>query len=331
MKKPCSHFRRHALGTILAGLSLVLSGPSVQAQTQGAYPSERTIRIVTPYDPGSLVDVTTRLVADGLRAELGQNVVVENRTGGAGMIAMNALLAAAPDGYTLLTDTPASAINPTLYKARYNPKTEIAPIAQFMRLPFAIGVHPSLPVRTAAELVDYARKNPGAIDMAVAGTSTRLAGELFSIQSGIKFNPIPYKGAAPAMLSVLKNETQLIFLDAGNLVPHITGGKMTGLLVTSESRFAALKDVPTTREAGFAAFDVSTWFGMFARAEVPQEVQDKLNAAVRKVMSSPKVEEFLKQRGAIASNLTTPQFKAFFHREVDTWAEVIRKADIKAE
>ena len=133
------------------------------------------------------------------------------------------------------------------------------------------------------------------------------------------------------MLSVLKNETQLIFLDAGNLVPHISGGKMNGLLVTSEQRFAALKDVPTAKEAGFAAFDVSTWFGMFARSEVPQEIQDKLNAAVRKVMMSPKLEEYLKQRGAIASSMTTPQFKIFFNREVDTWAEVIRKADIKAE
>jgi tripartite-type tricarboxylate transporter receptor subunit TctC len=322
-------FRRR--GFFAACSALAVFGAIPFAHAQGAYPTERVIRIVTPYDPGSLVDVTTRLVAEGLKVELGQNVVVENRTGGMGMIAMTAFLNAPADGYTLLSDTPASAINPTLYKAKYNPKTDIAPIAQFMRLPFAIGVHPSVPVRTASELVAYARKNPNAMDMAVAGTSTRLAGELFSIQNGVKFNPIPYKGAAPAMLSVLKNETQLIFLDAGNLVPHISGGKMNGLLVTSEQRFAALKDVPTAKEAGFAAFDVSTWFGMFARADVAPDVQDKLNAAVRKVMASPKLEEFLKQRGAIASTFTLSQFKSFFNQEVDTWAEVIRKADIKAE
>ena len=320
---------RIALHALSVAASLLVAISPLHAQE--AYPSERAIRIVTPYDPGSLVDVTTRLVADGLKTELGQNVVVENRTGGMGMIAMTALLSAPSDGYTLLTDTPASAINPSLYKAKYNPKTDIAPIAQFMRLPFAIAVHPSLPVRSAADLVAQARKNPGAIDMAVAGTSTRLAGELFSIQNGIKFNPIPYKGAAPAMLSVLKNETQVIFLDAGNLVPHIASGKMNGILVSSEQRFIALKDVPTAKEAGYAAFDVSTWFGMFARADVPADIQDKLNAAVRKVMLSPKFEEFLRQRGAIASTMTTPQFKAFFHREVDTWAEVIRKADIKAD
>lgn len=326
MKTIVSFHRRDFARFAAAWIALAAFG----AQAQGAYP-DRPIRIVTPYDPGSLVDTTTRIVADGLKAELGQNVTVENRSGGMGMIAMNALLGAPADGYTLLTDTPASAINPTLHKARYNPKTDIAPIAQFMRLPFAIGASPSLPVRSAAELVAYARKNPGAIDVAVAGTSTGLVGEMFAIQNGIRLHAVPYKGAAPAMLAVLKDEAKLIFLDAGNLAPHITGGKMTGLLITSDQRWPVLKDVPTAKESGFASFDPTTWFGMFARADVPPDVQDRLNAAVRRVMASPKVEEFLKQRGAVASTMTTAQFRSFFHREVDTWAEVIRKADIKAD
>lgn len=316
--------RFHRLALLVLGLA------TAGAWAQTAYP-ERTIRIVTPYDPGSLVDTTTRIVAEGLKAELGQNVVVENRSGGMGMIAMNALLAAPADGYTLLTDTPASAINPTLHKARYDPKVDIAPIAQFMRLPFIIAASPSLPVRSAAELVAHARRNPGAIDVAVAGTSTGLVGDLFAIQNGLRFNRVPYKGAAPAMLAVLKDEAKLIFLDAGNLAAHINGGKMTGLLITAEQRWPALKDVPTAKEAGFAAFDVSTWFGLFARADVPAEVQERVNAAVRKVMASPKVEEFLRQRGAVASTMTTSQFRTFFHLEVDTWAEVIRKSDIKPE
>lgn len=326
MNRPFFVARRVALRAAAAGLAAMALG----VQAQGSYP-DRPIRILTPYDPGSLVDTTTRLVAEGLKTELGQNVVVENRSGGMGMIAMNALLGAAADGYTLLTDTPASAINPTLHKARYNPKTDIAPIAQFMRMPFAIGASPSLPARNVAELLAHARKNPGTVTVAVAGTSTGLVGELFAIQNGLRFQNIPYKGAAPAMLAVLKDEARLIFLDAGNLVPHIVGGKMTGLLVTSEQRLASLKDVPTARESGLAAFEPHTWFGMFTRAEVPAEVQERLNAAVRKVMASPRVEEFLRQRGAQASTMTTEQFRGFFHREVDTWAEVIRKADIKAE
>lgn len=317
--------RRRALIATLAATAALCTAPS---WGQAAWP-DRPIRILTPYDPGSLVDTTTRLVAEGLKAELGQNVLVENRSGGMGMIAMGALLAAPADGYTVLTDTPASAINPTLHKARYNPKADIAPIAQFMRLPFAIGASPSLPVGSVAELVAYARKHPGAIDVAVAGTSTGLVGELFAIQNGLRFNSVPYKGAAPAMLAVLKDEAKLVFLDAGNLAPHITAGKMTGLLITGEQRWPVLKDVPTAREAGQPQFDVSTWFGMFARAEVPAEVQERLNAAVRKVMASPRMEEFLRQRGAVPSALTTTEFRSFFHREVDTWAEVIRKADIK--
>lgn len=317
--------RRRVLLATLATTAALCTAPS---WGQAAWP-DRPIRILTPYDPGSLVDTTTRLVAEGLKAELGQNVLVENRSGGMGMIAMGALLAAPADGYTVLTDTPASAINPTLHKARYNPKADIAPIAQFMRLPFAIGASPSLPVSSVAELVAHARKHPGAIDVAVAGTSTGLVGELFAIQNGLRFNNVPYKGAAPAMLAVLKDEAKLVFLDAGNLAPHITAGKMTGLLITGEQRWPVLKDVPTAREAGQPQFDVSTWFGMFARAEVPAEVQERLNAAVRKVMASPRMEEFLRQRGAVPSALTTTEFRSFFHREVDTWAEVIRKADIK--
>jgi tripartite-type tricarboxylate transporter receptor subunit TctC len=316
-----STFRR----TLVATLAAVAAAPVL---AQATYP-DRPIRIVTPYDPGSLVDTTTRMVAEGLKAELGQNVLVENRSGGMGMIAMGALLAAPADGYTLLTDTPASAINPTLHKAKYNPRTDIAPVAQFMRLPFAIGASPSLGVRNVAELLALARKSPGAIDVAVAGTSTGLVGELFAIQNGLRFNNVPYKGAAPAMLAVLKDEAKLVFLDAGNLAPHITAGKMTGLLITGEQRWPLLKDVPTAREAGQPQFDVSTWFGMFVRAEVPDEVQERLNAAVRRVMASPRMEEFLRQRGAVPSSLTTAEFRAFFHREVDTWAEVIRKADIK--
>lgn len=322
------HTRFHARRAMLAGMAAAATLGATPTWSQPAYP-DRPIRIVTPYDPGSLVDTTTRMVAEGLKAELGQNVLVENRSGGLGMIAMGALLAAPPDGYTLLTDTPASAINPTLHKAKYNPKADIAPVAQFMRLPFAIGASPSLGVRSVAELLAHARRHPGAIDVAVAGTSTGLAGELFAIQNGLRFNNVPYKGAAPAMLAVLKDEAKLVFLDAGNLAPHISAGKMTGLLITGEQRWPVLKDVPTAREAGQPQFDVSTWFGLFARADVTQEVQERLNAAVRKVMASPRMEEFLRQRGAVPSALTTAEFRAFFHREVDTWADVIRKADIK--
>lgn len=321
MKHSFHSFKTSAVGLALAAIATL-------ATAQG-YP-ERTIRIVTPYDPGSVVDSTTRMVAEGLSRKLGQPIVVENRSGGYGIIAMNALLNAPADGYTLMTDTPASAINPTLYKARYNPKTDIAPIAQLMELPFVIATSPAFKAKTAAELVRMAKQQPGAVAVAVAGTSTGLVGELFGLQTGVKFLSVPYKGAGAATMAVLKDEAQVIFLDSANLAPHISAGKLNGLLITGTERTLLLKDVPTAKQAGYAGFDVSTWFGVFARAGVPQDVQDKLNAAIREVMASPKTQEFLQSRGATASTMSTAQFKTFFHGEVDRWSEVIKKADIKA-
>jgi tripartite-type tricarboxylate transporter receptor subunit TctC len=328
MKKIAHCFKRSTIGATFAALGLLtaLAAAPVQAQD---YP-KRPIRIITPYDPGSVVDATTRIVAQGLSEKLGQPVIVENKSGGMGIIAMNALLNAPADGYVLLTDTPASAINPTLYKSRYNPKTDIVPIAQLMKLPFVIGVSPALKAKTAAELVAMAKKSPGEINVAVAGTSTGLVGELFSLQTGAKFQSVPYKGAGAATMALLKDEAQVIFLDSANLTPYINSGKLNGLLITGNERSPLLKDVPTAKEAGYASFDVSTWFGVFARAGLAQDVQTKLNAAVREVMVSPKVQEYLKARGATASNMTQSEFTTFFHKEVDTWADVIKKADIKA-
>ena len=327
MKKTAHYFKNFTFGATFAAITVLATVANAPAQAQD-YP-KRTIRIVTPYDAGSMVDATTRIVAEGLSNKLGQPVVVENKSGGMGIIAMNALLNAPADGYVLLTDTPASAINPTLYKARYNPKTDITPIAQLMKLPFVIGVSPGLKVKTAAELVTMAKNAPGSINIAVAGTSTGLVGELFSLQTGTKFQNVPYKGAGAATMAILKNEAQVIFLDSANLTEHINSGRINALLITGNERSSVLKDVPTAKEAGYASFDVSTWFGVFARAGLPQDVQNKLNAAIREVMVSPKVQEFLKTRGATASNLSQPEFSKFFNQEVDTWADVIKKADIK--
>jgi tripartite-type tricarboxylate transporter receptor subunit TctC len=317
------HLRKLALGLLAA---CGLGG----AWAQGSYP-ERTIRIVTPYAPGSMVDATTRLVADGLSKRLGQPVMVENRTGGMGMIAMNSLLSAPADGYTLLTDTPASAINPTLHKeqARYNPKTDVAPIAQFMRLPFVLAVHPDVSAGTAKELVSLLKQPGSQWKAAGAGTSTGLVTDLFAIQAGVQLPQVPYRGAAPAILAALKGEAPVIFLDSANLAPHIQSGKLKGLLITSDARQDTLPSVPTSAEAGFGDFKPVTWFGIFARSGVPPQILKQLNEAVREVMKSSQTREYLKARGATSSDMGLDEFRTFFHAEIDTWADVIRKAQIK--
>lgn len=327
MNRPTSTRRHHLRRWTLGLLAVAALGG---AWAQGAYP-ERTIRIVTPYDAGSMVDATTRLVADGLSKRLGQPVVVENRTGGMGMIAMNALLAAPADGYTLLTDTPASAINPTLHKeqARYNPKTDVAPIAQFMRLPFVLAVHPDVKAGTAKDLVALLRQPGSPLNAAVAGTSTGLVTDLFAIQAGVTLPQVPYRGAAPAVLAALKDEAPIVFLDSANLTPHIQSGKLKGLLITSDARLDTLPSVPTAAEAGFASFKPATWFGIFARNGVPPHILRQLNEAVREVMQSAQTREYLKSRGATSSDMGLDEFRAFFHTEIDMWADVIRKAQIK--
>ena len=318
--------RRHLLHLAAASLTLAAASMPAAAQT---YPA-RTIRILVPYAVGSSVDITSRLVADGLSKRLGQAVIVENKAGGNGLIAMSSLLNAPADGYTLMSDTPASAINPTLYKARYDPTVDLAPVAQLMSLPFAAAVSNAVPVKDPKDFVAYAKSQPGVLNAAVAGTSTRLAGELFSIKAGVSFQPIPYKGAAPAMQAVLTNESQVVFLDAANLAPHIQSGKMRGIFVTGDKRYPVLPDVPTVRELGVADYDVSTWFGMFARKGTPPEIVDKLNAAIKEVMATPELTTYMAPRGATPSNLTAAEFTRFFHNEVKLWRDVIVKAGITA-
>ena len=315
-----------------ASCAAALASIGFRAAAQ-SYPTG-PIRIVTPYDPGSAVDITSRMVAEGLSKRLGQPVIVENRPGDQGAVGMNALLGAPANGYTLLTDTPASAINPSLYKShqsRYNATKDLAPVAQLMSLPFAIAVDPSVPAKTVGELVKLLKDKPGSLNAAVAGTSTRLAGELFSMQADVKFTPIPYKGAASAMQSVMKGETQVVFLDAANLAPFINAGKLRGLLITGDKRWPALSQVPTAKESGYPQFDVSTWFGMFAKAGTPQPIVDQLNAAIREVMLSPSLETYLSQRGAQPSKRTASEFKEFFHQEINLWRDVIVKANIEVE
>ena len=313
---------------LAAGLG-ALAAPAAQAQ--GIYPT-RPVTIIVPYPAGGASDIGARLLATELAKALGQPVVIDNVGGAGGAVGVQKLLRAPADGYTLLYGALSETVLVPLINPAANYRLEdMAAIAFAGATPAAFVTRPDFPASTMDELLALARKSPGAIDVAVAGTSTGLVGELFAIQNGLRFHNVPYKGAAPAMLAVLKDEAKLVFLDAGNLAPHITAGKMTGLLITGDQRWPVLQNVPTAREAGQPQFDVSTWFGLFARAEVPSDVQDRLNAAVRKVMASPRMEDFLRQRGAVPSSLSTAEFRAFFHREVDTWAEVIRKADIKAE
>lgn len=317
--------RKSIFGLAVAGIMAV--GQAMAADT---FPS-RPMTLVVPYEPGSTVDTTSRMVADQLSRKLGQPVVVENRTGGYGMIAMNALLNAPADGHTLMVDTPAIAINPSVYQVRYDPLKDLEPVAQLMSLPFVVVTNPDVPAKNMQELVDLAKKNPGELNIAPGGTSTLLAGELLGLRTGIDLQNINYKGASSAIMAVLRNECQVAVFDVANLAPQISAGKLRGMLITGDKRSAAIPDVPTAAEAGVPDFNVSTWFGIFTNKGTPPEIVEELNSALLEVFQQPAYQQYLEGRGASTTPLTADQFKTFFHSEVALWADVVKTAGVKFE
>jgi tripartite-type tricarboxylate transporter receptor subunit TctC len=291
----------------------------------------KPIRILLPYEPGGAVDLTTRLAAEAVSKELGQPIVVESKPGGYGMVAMDALKSAKPDGYTLMADTPAAAINPSVFKVRYDPLSDLEPVAQLVAIPFAVAINPAIPAKTFQEFVALAKAKPDTINFTSAGTSTRLATELLMLQAGIKLVPVNYKGAAPSITAVLGNESQLILIDVANLATHIQGGAMRGLLVTGDARSDVIPDVPTAKEVGFPNFDPVTWFGVFAPKGVPAEVVERLNGAFRTALKDPELVETLRARGAVPSQRTAKEFSDYFRSEVARWADVVKQSGVKFE
>jgi tripartite-type tricarboxylate transporter receptor subunit TctC len=315
------------LGAAATAASVLAFHAPASAQS---YP-EKTIRIMVPYKAGGLVDTSARLVAAALNESLGQPVVVENKPGGFGMIAVESVTTAEPDGYTLLIDTMGVAMNPSMRKAPYDPLTDLAPVGVVMSLPFAIAANPEKGISTVADFISVAQANPGALNAAVAGTSTQLATALFGLQTETEFEFVNYQGAAPAMTAVLSGEADFIALDFSNLTQHINAGTMDGLLVTLPERSAAAPQVPTAAEAGLPDFTISTWFAIFAPAGTPQDIVDILNENLRGAVKAPELASVLEKRGAVAGTMTAQEFDAFFKDEVVRWAEVVEKAGLKVE
>lgn len=318
---------KNLLRNVVLGVFALGASAAYAAET---YP-QRPIKIVVPYQPGSAVDTTSRKIADQLSKRLNQPVVVENKTGAFGLIALKALRDAPADGYTLMVDTPAMAINPSVRKVDYDPYTDIQPIAQLMALPFVIGVNPAVPAKNLEEFIAYGKKNEGKMNIAEGGTSTLLTSLLFGMETGVKMQTISYKGAAPAVMAVLQNECQVIAIDLANLATHIQAGKMIGLLTTGDKRSPMLPDVPTAKEVGLDNFNVSTWFGLFAKKGTPQEILDKLNAVIGDTFNDPDYKEYVEARGATLNPYSVEEFTQFFNNDVKTWAKIVKDSGVKFE
>ena len=270
--------------------SIALAGAAL-AQSAANFP-DRPIKLIVPYPPGGSTDPVARLLASDLSTRLGQPVVVDNRPGAAGSIGTEAVARAAPDGYTLLLHTSVIATDPTFKKTLpYDVKRDLAPVTLAVNGPYLLVVNPSLPVKNVAELIAYAKANPGKLNFGSAGqgSSGHLIGELFKTSAGIDMVHVPYKGGGPSITGLMGNEVQLLFDTISGSGALAENGKLRALAVTSSARSPALPNVPTINESGLKDFSVVYWLGIFAPAKTPPEIVDKLYKAFRASLDNPEV------------------------------------------
>lgn len=296
-----------------------------------AYP-ERPVRVVLGFAAGGGSDILLRSITPGLAEILGQAVVVDNRPGAAGNVAMAAVAKAAPDGYTLLMGTPGLATNPSLYpNAGFDPVRDFAPISMVGNVQNVLIVKKSLPVATVSELIAYARANPGKLNMASpgAGSSQHLAAELFNAMAGISMVHIAYKGGAPALNDVVAGQVDLMFNVLPSALPQIKAGNVKALGVTGTRRARTLGNVPTLAESGLPGYSAVTWNGILAPAGTPPAIVQRLNQAIVKVMQSPAVIERLQGMGQDVVTSTPEAFATFIRDEAAKWRKTIEAAKIR--
>ena len=322
--------RRSTIAQMLFA-AVVLNG--TVAQAADVFPS-RPLRIIVPAAPGGTTDIASRLLADKMAAELGQNVVVENRAGAAGIIGVQAFLAAAPDGYTLMMgNIGPNAINYALYKSLPYKPEDMTPITSVISNPNVLVINPAVPAKTVAELVALAKASPGKLSFASSGRgqSVHMSGELFRFRTGIDIVHVPYKGTGPALIDVLAGQVNMIFSSLPSTMGYIRGGRLRALAVTGRQRAPELPDVPTMVESGYRDFEVTGWFGLFSSAKTPRAAIDKIYRAAKHVLSTPEIKARFAELGGTAGGETPEQFKNYVMAEKHKWAQVAAAAKIQPE
>ena len=322
---------RPALISCLVIVAALAATPNASATD---YPV-RPIKLVVPYAAGGPTDVLGRLVADYLGRDLKQAVIVENKPGAQGAIGAEAVARAEPDGYTLFVAAGSIIVlNPMLYKKlSYDPVKDFRMLALVTDLPVVMEVHPSVPAKTVAEFVAYAKQNPGKLNFGSAGTggTIHLAGEMFKQMAGIEMTHVPYKGAGPALTDLLSGNIQVMFDSMGTALPPVKAGLLRPLGVSSTQRSPDLPDVPTIAESGLPGFEATSWFGIVAPAGTPPAIIARINADIDQWLQSPDVKEKLLAQGAIAAGGTPEQFAAHIRSETEKWAKVVKASGAKVD
>ena len=296
------------------------------------YPS-RPIRLIVGFPAGGPTDITARVMAQWLSERLGQQIVIENRAGAGSNLAVEAAINAPPDGYTLLLVGATNAINATLYeKLNFNFIRDVAPVAGIIRVPLIMEIHPSVPAKTVAEFIDYAKANPGKVNMGSGGIGTTLhvSGELFKMMTGVDMLHVPYRGAGPLLTDLLGGQVQVGFDPMPSSIGYVKAGQLRPLAVTTATRSEALPDLPSVGDF-VPGYEASTWYGVGVPKNTRADVIDKLNKEINAALADPNMKARLADLGGTALAGSPTDFGKFIADETEKWAKVIRAANIKAE
>lgn len=318
---------RLALSVLVA---LLMCGAAARAQSD--YPN-RSVKWLVGYPAGGSTDILARIMGQWLSERMGQQFIVENRPGAGNNIATEAVINSPPDGYTLLLINPANAINASLYQnLKFNFLRDIVSVAGFIRVPNVMEVHPSVPVKTVREFIDYAKANPGKVNFASSGngTSIHLSGEMFMLMTGVKLQHVPYRGSAPALTDMLSGQVHVMFDNMPSSIEHIRAGTLRALAVTTAVPSDALPGIPTVAET-VPGYEASAWFGVGVPKGTPKEIVDKLNKEVNAALADPRMRAKLAELGGTLIAGTPEQFGKINADETEKWEKVVKASGAKVE
>ncbi len=297
-----------------------------------SYPS-RPIRMIVPFAAGGSNDIIGRIIGEKLGEVVKQPVIVENRGGAGGLLGTEAVIKEIPDGYSLMIGaTSTMAANPSLYVSKnLDPTRDLKAIMQVATGPFVLAVPSSLPVKSVKELIDLAREKPGTINFGSSGvgSSLQLTAELFKSMAKIDIMHVPYKGLGPALVDLVADRIQIIFSDMAGLLPHVQGGTLRALAVTSAERWPDLPNIPTMAEAGVPGYEATSWYGVLGPAKLPPEIVSYLNDKLRQIMTTPEMKQKLASLGVLPVTGTPEQFNTYMTSEITKWRQVVETANIK--
>jgi tripartite-type tricarboxylate transporter receptor subunit TctC len=308
---------------LLAAFALLLA-----AFTAGAQYPTRPIKIIVPFGPGGFTDVAARILQKELAPAIGQPIVIENKPGAGSTIGTSEVAKGAPDGYTLVMISTAHVISPHLYKSiPYDPIKDFTPVMKLAEGPYVLVVHPSLPVKSVAELISLAKAQPNTIDYASSGNGSaqHLVGALFVTMAGAPLSHVPYKGSSQAMNDVLGGQVKVSFVGVPNALPNLASGRLKALAVSTRKRYSELPDVPTLEEAGVKGYDATIWLGLLAPPGTPREIVQKLNASITKILSTAEARKLMASAGVDVATGTPEEFGVLLQNELDRWGKVVRE------